>query len=475
MKSEVIKKIKIKKLKYIDPLEALKRLQNYNELVFFDSASKSQKNNRYSYIALDPIHSYKINQRCKKSIFDKKTEIEIKKIFKKLSFQKKSGYPSFQCGLAGYISYDHCLSIEEIDPINKDIALESNLYLGMFDIVIAFDLKIKRSYVFSYDLDYYFKKKNNTAHKIRREKIINLYNIPRIERKTKNLKEFKWVSEINKNQYIKKVKKLLSYIRSGDIFQANFTQRFTSIIPKNFSSIDTYLLYRNRTNTPFSVYLKNNSQFIFSYSPERFLKLDKNVVLTSPIKGTIKRHDNIKKDLQLKNKLLNSSKDLAENLMIVDVLRNDISRVCKFGSVKVNKLAELESYQNVHHLVSSIKGTLSNDKDVIDLLKATLPGGSITGAPKVRAMEIISELEKSNRGVYCGVIGYISFSGFSDFNIPIRTMTINQKQAVLNSGGGIVADSVPSKEYSELLSKVSNLFPKKSIKQKSITQKINKL
>ena len=159
MKSEVIKKIKIKKLKYIDPLEALKRLQNYNELVFFDSASKSQKNNRYSYIALDPIHSYKINQRCKKSIFDKKTEIEIKKIFKKLSFQKKSGYPSFQCGLAGYISYDHCLSIEEIDPINKDIALESNLYLGMFDIVIAFDLKIKRSYVFSYDLDYYFKKK----------------------------------------------------------------------------------------------------------------------------------------------------------------------------------------------------------------------------------------------------------------------------------------------------------------------------
>ena len=161
--------------------------------------------------------------------------------------------------------------------------------------------------------------------------------------------------------------------------------------------------------------------------------------------------------------------------MIVDVLRNDISRVCKFGSVKVNKLAELESYQNVHHLVSSIKGTLSNDKDVIDLLKATLPGGSITGAPKVRAMEIISELEKSNRGVYCGVIGYISFSGFSDFNIPIRTMTINQKQAVLNSGGGIVADSVPSKEYSELLSKVSNLFPKKSIKQKSITQKINKL
>ena len=138
--------------------------------------------------------------------------------------------------------------------------------------------------------------------------------------------------------------------------------------------------------------------------------------------------------------------------MIVDVLRNDLSRVCKFGSVKVNKLAQLESYQNVHHLVSSIKGTLLKNKDIFDLLKATLPGGSITGAPKIRAMEIISELEKDNRGVYCGVIGYISFSGHSDFNIPIRTISIQKNQAILNSGGGIVADSIPLKEYKESFS-----------------------
>ena len=147
--------------------------------------------------------------------------------------------------------------------------------------------------------------------------------------------------------------------------------------------------------------------------------------------------------------------------MIVDVLRNDISRVCDYGSVKVSKLAKLESYQNVHHLVSSIEGKLSKHKDIFDLLNATLPGGSITGAPKVRAMEIISELEKSNRGVYCGTIGYMSFSGYSDFNIPIRTITIENDQAFLNSGGGIVADSLPLKEFSELMSKVSNLFPKK--------------
>jgi para-aminobenzoate synthetase component 1 len=207
-----------------------------------------------------------------------------------------------------------------------------------------------------------------------------------------------------------------------------------------------------------------------SYSPERFLRVNETYVLTSPIKGTIKRGENLDKDILLKNKLLNSSKDLAENLMIVDVLRNDISRVCDYGSVKVGKLAKLESYQNVHHLVSSIEGKLSKHKDIFDLLNATLPGGSITGAPKVRAMEIISELEKSNRGVYCGTIGYISFSGYSDFNIPIRTITIENDQAFLNSGGGIVADSLPFKEYSELMNKVSNLFPKKK-KRKHIQSK----
>ena len=150
--------------------------------------------------------------------------------------------------------------------------------------------------------------------------------------------------------------------------------------------------------------------------------------------------------------------------MIVDVLRNDLSRVCDYGSVKVNKLASLETYKNVHHLVSEIEGKLSKNKDVINLLNSSLPGGSITGAPKIRAMEIISELEKNNRGVYCGTIGYISFSGQADFNIPIRTITISENEAYLNSGGGIVSDSIPEQEYKELMSKVSNLFPEKKKK-----------
>ena len=461
MKRKTKKKINIKELEYIDPIEVFKRLQDYNDLIFFDSASKSEKNNRYSYIALDPVHSYKVFKQGRKSIFDKKTEIEIKKIYKKLSFKKKNGYPSFQCGFAGYITYDQCLSVENIKSISKSSNQETKLYLGLFDIVIAFDLKLKKAFIFSYDFDHYLKIKDKNTHQFRREKIINLYKISRISNNKKDQKEFNWVPEISKKQYIIKVKKLLNYIKSGDIFQANFTQRFKASIPKNFSSIEMYLNYRERTNTPFSAFIKHNSKHILSYSPERFLRVNETNVLTSPIKGTIKRGEDLDKDLLLKNKLLNSSKDLAENLMIVDVLRNDISRVCDYGSVKVSKLAKLESYQNVHHLVSSIEGKLSKYKDIFDLLNATLPGGSITGAPKVRAMEIISELEKSNRGVYCGTIGYMSFSGYSDFNIPIRTITIENDQAFLNSGGGIVADSLPLKEYSELMSKVSNLFPRK--------------
>ena len=466
MKQDYSKKIKIKNLNYIDPLEVLKRFQDYSEIVFLDSAGKYKKNNRFSYIAIDPVHSYKIKNTNCNNIFNKKDEKDIKQLLRKNIFKKKKSLPEFQCGLAGYISYDHCLGIENVKKINKKKPLLHNLYLGVFDIVIAFDLKLKRSYLYSYNLDDIYFKNVKLDHRSRRQKIINLYSVPRISNQNIDNIGFKWKSELTKQNYLKKIKKILNYIRSGDIFQVNFTQRFTSSIPKDFSSIFYYLTYREKTSTPFSAFIKHDKTSILSYSPERFLKVNQNRILTSPIKGTIRRGGNIDSDKKLKNELLNSSKDHAENLMIVDVLRNDMSKVSSQGSVKVKKLAELETYRNVHHLVSSIESKLSNGKDVIDLLNASLPGGSITGAPKIRAMEIISELEKNNRGVYCGTIGYISFSGQSDFNIPIRTITVTENLAYLNSGGGIVYDSNPEKEYKELISKVSNLFIKKNQKSK---------
>ena len=210
---------------------------------------------------------------------------------------------------------------------------------------------------------------------------------------------------------------------------------------------------RNKTKTPFSAFLNFGDVSVCSFSPERFIKVNNLKVTTSPIKGTAKTSSNKIRDNVLKEDLLKSEKNLAENLMIVDVLRNDISKVCIKGSVKVKALAELKSYENVHHLVSTIRGKLKSRKDILNLLISCLPGGSVTGAPKIRAMEIISELEKSKRGVYCGAIGYISFSGDADFNIPIRTMTIHKNIVTYPVGGGIVWDSSSKEEWQEALLK----------------------
>lgn len=459
------KNFKTKKLNYFEPIEILKRFQDFEDIVFLDSASSSEKNNRYSYICVDPVHSFKIDHLNKNNLFNSCDEIKIRNILKKFKLKNKNHFPDFRCGLAGYISYDHCLGIENITEINNKPLQLDNIFLGVFDIVIAFDLKLKKTYLYSYNLDNYFKEKKIYDHNARRSKVINLYNIPRLFNENLDNPDFEWIAELTKKEYLNKIKKILSYIKAGDIFQVNFTQRFKSKIPKNFSLIQYYKKYRERTKTPFSALIKNGNQSILSFSPERFLKVSQKKIITSPIKGTARTDNNKEIDLKLKNELINSEKDQAENLMIVDVLRNDLSRVCEYGTVKVNKLAKLETYKNVHHLVSEIEGKLTKSKDVINVLNSTLPGGSITGAPKIRAMEIISELEKNNRGIYCGTIGYISFSGQSDFNIPIRTITINETEAYLNSGGGIVSDSIPEKEYKELMNKISNLFPEKKKKQ----------
>ena len=240
MKKEHSKNFKIKKLEYYHPIEILKRFQDFEDIVFLDSASSNEKNNRYSYICIDPVHSYAINSLNKNSLFNSQDEIDIRNILKKYRLKNKKNLPDFKCGFAGYISYDHCLGIENIEKINKNSLLMDNIYLGVFDIVIAFDLKLKKTYLYSYNLDNYFSVKNNINHNIRRNKIINLYNIPRIFHERLNSADFKWTAELSKNEYLNKIKKILSYIKAGDIFQVNFTQRFKSKIPKNFSLIQYY-------------------------------------------------------------------------------------------------------------------------------------------------------------------------------------------------------------------------------------------
>ena len=271
---------------------------------------------------------------------------------------------------------------------------------------------------------------------------------------------FKVVSAINSNMdkafYTQAFNRIKQYLKDGDCYQVNLAQRFGARCEG-----DPWMAYqtlRELNAAPFSCYLNLPEVQILSSSPERFLKLTKGVVETKPIKGTRPRKQDDAEDRQQIKSLENSHKDRAENLMIVDLLRNDISKTCEKGSVKVPVIFDVESYATVHHLVSTVTGILADDQHALDLLKSCFPGGSITGAPKIRAMEIIEELEPNRRGVYCGAIGYIGFDGNMDTNIAIRTLVHSKNTIRFWAGGGIVNDSVMEEEYQESFDKAAAML-----------------
>jgi para-aminobenzoate synthetase component I len=255
--------------------------------------------------------------------------------------------------------------------------------------------------------------------------------------------------------YLRAIGRAREYIIEGDIFEVNLSQRFEAEL--EIPPFDLYRRLREVNPAPFSAYLDFEELTIVSASPERFLKLTGDRVETRPIKGTIRRGKNPSEDRANAQQLLASAKDNAENMMIVDLERNDLGRVCRFGSVKVTELAVLETFPTVFHLTSTVVGQLREGVSWVDLLKATFPGGSITGAPKVRSMEIIDELEPTRRSVYTGSLGYLSFNGNLDLNIVIRTFLIKGRRAYFQAGGAVVFDSNPEAEYSETLDKVSAL------------------
>lgn len=266
-----------------------------------------------------------------------------------------------------------------------------------------------------------------------------------------------FISNLTETDYHTALTRIDEYIHAGDCYQINFAQRFTA--QASGDSWQAYQHLRKVATTPFAAYLESQDGAVLSLSPERFLRCEPDgQIETRPIKGTRPRGKTPEEDQQLADELINSTKDRAENVMIVDLLRNDLSKVAATGSVKVPELFALESYPNVHHLVSSVTARLAENKDAIDLLKDCFPGGSITGAPKIRAMEIIDELEPHRRSIYCGSIGYISACGRMDTNITIRTLLHHQSQIYCWGGGGIVADSEIGSEYQETFNKVNNLL-----------------
>ncbi|WP_189377546.1 aminodeoxychorismate synthase component I [Thalassotalea profundi] len=367
-------------------------------------------------------------------------------IFEK--YQINQGDLPFYGGSLGYFSYDlgrcfETLPSQAVQDINMP-----EMAVGIYNQAIIYHRKEKTYYLICPEQE--------------RSVITNqINNLLRDTKTSANKQAFtlntSWQTNISKQDYHDKFDRIQQYLLSGDCYQINLTQRFSAAYQGN--EFLAYLALREKNQAPFSAFMRFDNRAILSVSPERFLKLNDNKVESKPIKGTQVRSSDPRQDKTNAEKLLNSEKDRAENLMIVDLLRNDISRVCQAGTVKVPKLFEIESFPAVHHLVSTVEGTLSEQYGAHDLLRAAFPGGSITGAPKIRAMEIIDELEPQRRSIYCGSIGYISACGNMDTSITIRTLVCIEKNIHCWAGGGIVADSQVDSEYQESLDKVNKILP----------------
>jgi para-aminobenzoate synthetase component 1 len=295
------------------------------------------------------------------------------------------------------------------------------------------------------------------------EKMINKKLSKRTEQESFVLAS-NWQSNMDKASYIEKFNQVQQFLSSGDCYQINLSQRFSA----NYqgSEFQAYIALRSENKAPFSAFIRLENTAILSVSPERFLQLSQGRVQSKPIKGTMPRSSNKQQDEKNAQQLANSVKDRAENVMIVDLLRNDISKVCKANSVVVPKLFDIESFPAVHHLVSTVEGQLAEQYNACDLLRGAFPGGSITGAPKIRAMEIIEQLEPHRRSIYCGSVGYISNCGTMDTSITIRTLICqkseeesSQGKIYCSAGGGLVADSIATSEYQETFDKVNRILP----------------
>ncbi|MCQ4256433.1 aminodeoxychorismate synthase component I [Stutzerimonas stutzeri] len=352
----------------------------------------------------------------------------------------------FTCGLLGFLGYDFGSRLERLPATaTQDLTLPAARF-GVYAWALINDHHCQTTYlIFHPQLA-----KDLQAH------LISLFESePKHERTAFRLLA-PFSADTQRSEYRQAIERIHDYIQAGDCYQVNFAQRFRA--PCAGNPWQAYRALRAACPTPYSGYVALDDGAVVSLSPERFLRLAKGLVETRPIKGTRPRRSNPGEDRIEAQALQNSTKDRAENLMIVDLLRNDLGRSCEIGSVQVPELFSLESYPNVHHLVSSVSGTLASGKDALDLLEGSFPGGSITGAPKIRAMQIIDELEATQRSIYCGSLLHLDVRGEMDSSIAIRTLLIQNDQVTCWGGGGIVADSDWQAEHQETLDKVRVLM-----------------
>lgn len=435
-----------------DALKIFEVLRKEKNCFFLDSSLNSGCLGRYSFFGANPFRILRSSGRD-----------PFKAIREELSRYRLpspgSGIP-FLGGAVGYLSYDLGLVLEKkVKSKFKPGLGIPDAFFGFYNTVIIIDHHRSSLYISSLGLP----ENKSYSEKLLAEKNFKavlklLYKAERAKYPPKNIKAapLELASNFSKVEYLDAVKRAKEYIRQGDIYQVNLSQQFSA--KSKMPAFEIYRRLRSFSPSCFGAYFDAGDFQIISSSPENFLRLNGRSVSTRPMKGTRPRSANPAGDKKLKNSLIRSAKDKAELMMIVDLERNDLGRVCDYGSVRVDKLRELEAYRTVFQSIASVSGKLHKNKDRVDLLRACFPGGSITGCPKIRAMEIIEELEPGRRNIYTGCLGFLSYSGSMDFNILIRSILKKGDQLYFGSGGGIVADSQPRKEYQETLVKAKALM-----------------
>lgn len=439
---------KVKKLeKYMDIYSIFKILQEKDNSIAFLDSSLQNKYGKYSIIGANLYLELKENNR-KFYINNEESQESFESYLKKFLKENKQENPfdlPLIAGGIGYFSYDYGRKFENIATRHKKDVDVPEAIVRFYKIFIIEDLEKKEIYI-SYQDEENLKEIENEIF----SKKIELKNLV----KKNVLADFQ--ANFEKTEYLEAIEKMINYIIEGDIYITNMTQRLKVESDKKPLEIFEYL--RKFNPAPFGAYLDYGDFQVVSASPERFIKMQDRLIETRPIKGTRKRGATEEEDKALRKELLNSEKDRSELLMIVDLERNDLHRICELKSVKVTELFEVEAYSTVFHLVSTIVGKLKEEYDFVDLIEATFPGGSITGAPKIRAMQIIDELENSRRNLYTGSLGYISFDGNCDLNIIIRTLLHKNGEYYLGVGGGITCESELEFEYEETLQKAKALL-----------------
>ena len=438
----------------LDPARILEAFKNERSCFFLDSSLSSNSLGRYSFLGIDPFYVLETKNRDPLP--------RLREILSRYTISIPGENIPFLGGAVGYLAYDLGFSLEKKLKDKPKAAISiPDCSFGFYNSAIIIDHFKKLLYIFSAG----FPERNYLLAKSLCE--FNFKKILRILRRADSLKAQgetiapktnprELQSNFTKEGYIRAVKRAKEYIRKGDIYQVNLSQEFNA--RTDFSGYQIYNRLRKISPACFSAYLDCGDYQILSSSPENFLRVEANIVTTRPMKGTRARSANKSNDARLRKQLLASAKDKAELMMIVDLERNDLGRVCNYDSIGVSALRQMEEYSTVFQTTATIYGKLHKNRDRIDLIRACFPGGSITGCPKIRAMEIIEELEPSRRSIYTGSLGYLSFSGSADLNILIRTILKREDKVYFSVGAGIVADSKPFNEYQETLVKARALM-----------------